>query len=215
MLPDLGVIITVIIAGLTLAAIPGPSMLYVLSISISQGTEAGLASSLGLALGGIIHAFLAAVGISILIARTPILLTAVQIAGAIYLLYLGIQIIRESNSSETSIELIEVKKQSIFQIFKQGILVELLNPKTILFFLAFLPQFITSNTENSSVYIFIVGLLVPLTAIPYDLIAVYSGPRLANKIVGSDSAQNIVKYISGGILILLSLYTLISAFTYK
>lgn len=211
MFPDISVITTVLIAGLTLAAIPGPSMIYVLSISISQGRAAGFASSVGLALGGIIHALLTVMGISVLITKTPMLMTSVQIAGAIYLLYLGIETLKEKNISETSIKINVVANKSIFNIFRQGVLVELLNPKTILFFLAFLPQFVTKNTEYSSVHMFILGLLVPLTAIPYDLIATFSGRHIADKIAGSNRTQYTIKYISGGILILLSLYTLFSA----
>ena len=210
MFPDFTSIMAVIIAGLTLAAIPGPSMMYVVSLSMSQGRMAGFASSVGLALGGMVHAIIASIGLGALIVKSPYLLGGVQIIGAFYLFYLGVNTIREKSITSEDLVVEKVDKKSLYAIFRQGIIVELLNPKTILFFIAFLPQFIDSNTEYLKLNMLILGILVPLTAIPFDAIATVSGRYLADKIASSGNMQNSIKYISGAILIILALMTIVS-----
>lgn len=210
MFPDFTSIMAVIIAGLTLAAIPGPSMMYVISLSMSQGKMAGFASSVGLALGGMVHAIIASIGLGSVIVKLPYVLGGIQITGAFYLFYLGVNTILEKSITSEDLVVKKVDKKSLSLIFRQGIIVELLNPKTILFFMAFLPQFIESNTEYLKLNMFILGIIVPLTAIPFDAIATVSGRFLADKIAGSKNMQNTIKYISGAILIILALVTILS-----
>ena len=210
MFPDFTSIMAVTIAGLTLAASPGPSMMYVVSISMSQGRMAGFASSVGLALGGMIHAIIASIGLGALIVKMPVVFQGIQILGAFYLFYLGVKTILEKSITSEDLVVENIDKKSLNLIFKQGVIVELLNPKTILFFLAFLPQFINSDTEHLKLHMFILGIIVPLTAIPFDVIATVSGRYLADKIAGSKNMQNTIKYISGAILIILALITILS-----
>ena len=204
MYPSFDSIMMVAIAGLAMSATPGPSMLYVLSLSMGQSQKAGLVSSLGLAVGGMIHVALAALGVSAVFAYMPGAMTSVKVIGAIYLFYLGVSMIREKNSSVEQMKIRAVSERPLSSIFYQGIIVELFNPKTILFFLAFLPQFVMTEGEHISIHMLILGILIPLTAVPSDLIMAITGGALANKIAGSEFAQNAMKWISGGFLIFLS-----------
>ncbi len=179
-MPNLETIILVTLAGLALSASPGPSMLYVLSRSVGQSTAAGLVSSIGLALGGVLLAVAAALGLAAVIAQSDALYNVVKYAGGLYLIYLGIQIWQETGTDE--MEVSRVKNDSLSRVFYQGILVELLNPKTILFFLAFLPQFVDPEMGNITNQVLILGMLVPLTAIPSDIIVSFAGGSLAKKL---------------------------------
>ena len=198
-MPDLQTILIVTIAGLTLSASPGPSMLYVLSRSIGQDTTAGIASSIGLCIGGILLAILSAFGLSIVVQQSEVLFSSIKIAGACYLIYLGLQIIKSVGKDELKINKIE--KDSFSRILFQGILVELLNPKTIIFFIAFLPQFIILDSQNVTLQLLVLGILVPLTAIPSDLIVCFASGLLANKLSKNSRISIFLNCASGLILI--------------
>ncbi|MGB0495190.1 MAG: LysE family translocator, partial [Kangiellaceae bacterium] len=141
MFPSLETILLVLSAGFALAATPGPSMLYVLSRSIEQDYKAGFASSAGMAIGGMFHAIIAATGIASVIILSPTLYSSIKYAGAIYLLYLGFNMLKHNiKLDEVSLDLkskeeldtkLEKNKMTYKKIFVQGMLVELSNPKTI------------------------------------------------------------------------------------
>ena len=122
-----------------LVIIPGPSTLYIVTRSLDQGKQAGLASVLGISVGAIAHFFAAGLGLSAVLMTSAAAFSAVKYAGALYLIYLGIQKLR---SNERLIFDSEVQKDSLLTIFRQGVVVNVLNPKAAIFFLAFLPQFL-------------------------------------------------------------------------
>ena len=122
-----------------LVMIPGPATLYIVTRSLDQGKQAGIASVLGISVGAIAHFFAAGLGLSAILMTSAVAFSAVKYAGALYLIYLGIQKIR---SDEVLGFNSEVHKDSLLTIFRQGVVVNVLNPKAAIFFLAFLPQFI-------------------------------------------------------------------------
>jgi threonine/homoserine/homoserine lactone efflux protein len=127
------------LAALAMNAAPGPSNLYVLSRSLAQGAAGGLVSALGLALGSLFHVALAVAGLAALLSYAPTLYDAIRLAGAAYLIYLGIKTLRAPGASMPANG---GARRSLARILFDAALVEMLNPKTALFFLAFLPQFV-------------------------------------------------------------------------
>ena len=179
-------------------------MLYVLSRSIGQSRAAGLASAVGLALGGVLLALAAALGLTAVFTYSKPLYLTVQYAGALYLVYLGVQMLRPSDS-EASVE--NVTRQSMRTIIVQGIFVELLNPKTILFFLAFLPQFIDPDNGSVPLQMLVLGFLVPMTALPSDVVVSYAGGTIAGKIARNPKAGVVLNWLGGLFLIGLGIRT--------
>lgn len=124
-------------AALLLAITPGPGIFYVLARSLAGGKREGILSSLGTFVGGLFHVFAAALGLSAILAASAVAFHTVKYAGAAYLVWLGIRMIRTGNA-EMTVEAASPSKRA----FRQGILTEVLNPKTALFFLSFIPQFV-------------------------------------------------------------------------
>ncbi|HVH59910.1 MAG TPA: LysE family translocator [Candidatus Sulfotelmatobacter sp.] len=124
-------------AALLLAITPGPGIFYVLARSLAGGKREGILSSLGTFVGGLFHVFAAALGLSAILAASAVAFHTVKYAGAAYLVWLGIRMIRTRNA-EMTVEAASPSKRA----FRQGILTEVLNPKTALFFLSFIPQFV-------------------------------------------------------------------------
>src|SRR5204863_947749 len=124
-------------ASLALLVVPGPAVLYIVGRSLRHGRAAGFLSVLGICTGTLLHVVAAALGLTALLRASPIAFSAIRYAGAAYLVWLGVQALR---SGERSIATEPVPHDGALQIFRQGVLVNVLNPKTALFFLAFLPQ---------------------------------------------------------------------------
>ncbi|MEL6550230.1 MAG: LysE family translocator [Pseudomonadota bacterium] len=176
--------LAVALAGLALSVTPGPSMLYVLSRSVGQSRGAGLASAVGLCFGGVVLAVATALGLAQLLERSDWLVTALRFAGSLYLIWLGVDMIRGAKAAaEVTYEVEQVKQRSMASIMWQGVLVEVLNPKTVLFFALFVPPFITvgdaTGDSHLQLQLLILGILVPLTAIPMDLVVAYTGGSMA------------------------------------
>jgi len=207
-MPSHETMLLVTLAGFALSASPGPSMLYVLSRSLGQDRNAGLVSAAGLATGGVVHAIAAAVGLSALLAYSPTVYRAVTVLGAGYLVYLGAQMYLSRNQEVGEAE--EVSHQSLWRIFGQGVLVEVLNPKTALFFVAFLPQFINQNSDAIMFQVFVLGMLIPLTAVPSDLIVAFTGGTLAKRITGNPRARVTLNCLAAAFLVGLGLQIVFS-----
>jgi len=138
-MPDPSIILLFAAATMALLVVPVPAVVYIVTRSVAQGRTAGLLSVLGIHVGSVVHVVAAAVGISAVLAASPTAFTAVQYLGAAYLLYLGVQKLRQSADNEQHVE---PTVESNARLFGQGIVVNLLNPKTAVFFLAFIPQFV-------------------------------------------------------------------------
>jgi len=163
------------IAALALLVIPGPSVLYVVTRSIEQGRRAGLISVLGLHTGSLVHT---ATGLSALLLASATLFDVVKLAGAAYLIFLGISRLVKRTAPEER----RVERASLGRVYGQGFVVNLLNPKTALFFVAFFPQFVTSDRGPVAVQILVLGAVFVLLGLcsdsAYALIAGTIGGRL-------------------------------------
>ena len=139
LLPDWPLLATFLIASIVLAVTPGPGVIYIVTRSMSQGRQSGMASVAGVALGNLGNAIAASLGLAALFAASPVAFTVVKYLGAAYLIYLGIQAIRRRDESSTPV----VTEVPLLTVFRDGLIVALFNPKTAIFFAAFLPQFIS------------------------------------------------------------------------
>jgi threonine/homoserine/homoserine lactone efflux protein len=192
-------------AGLLLA-IPGPAVLYIVGRSIGQGRNAGLVSALGIGVGTLVHTAAAAVGLSALLVSSATTFSVVKYLGAAYLVYLGIQRLRSKESlaaaSDTS-----APRVTLARVFSQGIVVNVLNPKTALFFFAFLPQFIDPARGHVATQILSLGVLFACMGTASDsLWAIFSG-SVAGWLRNNQRWMRNERYVSGGILISLGLAT--------
>lgn len=137
---------------------PGPDTMYILARTVSQGRLAGMLSVFGVSTGVLAHSVFAAVGLSAILASSALAFTVVKFVGAAYLIYLGVQALRSNRKLSPSSGVVA---QSRLQIFRQGFLTNLLNPKIAIFFLAFLPQFVAPDSNNSSgIFLFLGGMFV-------------------------------------------------------
>jgi threonine/homoserine/homoserine lactone efflux protein len=174
-----------------LTLMPGPDILFVIMQSISQGRKAGIATALGLCSGVTVHTLAAALGISAIIAQSAAVFQALKVAGACYLLYLAWQAVREGKSALTAEA---VPQLSLPALYKRGILMNVLNPKVSLFFLAFLPQFVTPVSGSAPLQMIFLGLLFMLQAIVvFSLVAVFAG-SLGRKLFHNAGIGRIIQY---------------------
>jgi threonine/homoserine/homoserine lactone efflux protein len=209
-MPPLESILAVALAGLALSATPGPSMLYVLSRTVGQSRSAGFASAFGLCLGGVLLAVATAWGLGTVFMTFEGLVLALKYLGAAYLVWLGVGMIREARANASrDLSVSAVTRRPLAQIMWQGVLVELLNPKTVLFFALFLPPFVVTGTGPGSpditLQLLLLGILVPLTAIPADLVVAWLGGTLAKTLNESQKAREAMAWAGGLVLISIAL----------
>ena len=143
---------------------PGPAVTYIVTQSIDKGRRAGLVSALGVASGGLVHVAAATVGLSALIASSATAFTTVKLVGAAYLIVVGIRRIL-SRDEDTEVQPVPTPHR---QLYVQGVVVNVLNPKTALFFLAFLPQFVDPSRGSVAVQVAFLGVLFALIAFTSD-----------------------------------------------
>jgi RhtB (resistance to homoserine/threonine) family protein len=193
-----------IIAGVLLNLTPGADTMYILTRSISQGRRAGIYSVLGIMTGALIHTTCAALGLSIILAKSALAFNIVKYIGVAYLVYLGIKMIVEKNN------LFDNKSQKIattdiFKIYRQGLLTNVLNPKVALFFLSLLPQFINPHYANGPIPFLILGATFMTTGTIWCLILAYSASFITITLRENDRIGKIMQKISGFIFILLGI----------
>jgi threonine/homoserine/homoserine lactone efflux protein len=204
MIPAPSSLVLFVTAALVLLVIPGPAVLYVTSRTIGHGRAAGFVSALGIGVGSLVHVAAAAVGLSALLMSSAGVFGAVKYLGAAYLIYLGVQKLRTKESFELSQE---VPRTRLSRIFGQGIIVNILNPKTALFFFAFLPQFVDASRGAVALQILFLGTLFAVMGITSDsLWALFAG-TVAQYLRRNGRWQNIQRYVSGGMLISLGVAT--------
>ncbi|MEY2585844.1 MAG: hypothetical protein QOD80_1870 [Verrucomicrobiota bacterium] len=157
-----------ITTGILLNLTPGPDTLYILGRSIAHGRRAGVASAFGISIGSIFHTGAAALGLSAVLATSAWAFTFVKLAGAAYLLFLGIRALLEKQP-ELSMPA-HFRRRGAAAAFRQGIVTNILNPKVALFFLAFLPQFIDGNAPSKTIAFLVLGLTFVMTGTAWCLI---------------------------------------------
>jgi len=183
-----------------LLLVPGPAVLYITSRSIGLGRAAGLVSAMGIAVGTLFHVAAATLGLSALLVSSASAFQLVKYAGAAYLIYLGIRTLRSGDAAmiDPSSE-----RLSLRRVFGQGVLVNLLNPKTALFFLAFLPQFVDPARGHATLQIFELGVLFALMGWVSDSVWAMIAGTFAERLRGSVRLGRAQRKVSGGALIAL------------
>lgn len=182
------------------AYIPGPAMLYAAAQTMARGRAAGLMASLGIHLGCYVHVFAAAVGLSVLFHAVPALYLAVKLAGAAYLIWLGIKLLRGRDESHASVPGFQPKSGR--RAFVESITVEVLNPKTAIFFVAFLPQFIDASASFPVWLQFVIlGTIVNLMFSSADLVCVLLAGAVMARLRRSGRARRMMQRAGGALLI--------------
>ena len=190
------------LASLAILAIPGPAVIYVLTRAVAQGRSAGFVSVLGVETGTLAYALAAAAGLTALIAASEVGFTVVKFAGAGYLIYLGIRKLRERPSS------IDVPSAGRTRMYVDGLVVQVLNPKIAVFFLAFLPQFVDAGSGSTALQILLLGVWFTVLAILSDGLYVLLAGGLSGWLRRSVSAPRRLARASGAIYIGLGLAAL-------
>ncbi len=167
-------------AALILSLTPGPGIFYVLGRTLNGGRREGALSSLGTFVGGLVHVVFAAFGLSAILATSAVAFQIVRYAGALYLIYLGITMIRTRNVQLSSSP--ETPSGRAKHPFYQGIITEVLNPKTALFFLSFIPQFVTPSNGTPALQFLLLGSISVSLNTMADLAVVLSAGYLAHKL---------------------------------
>ncbi len=154
------------VAATLLLLTPGPAVLYIVARSVEQGRIAGLASAFGITTGTLVHVLASTLGLSALLASSTLAFAVVKYAGAGYLIYMGVR--RILKRTDTSASPLELPRRSMARLYRDGFIVNLLNPKTALFFLAFLPQFVDPSRGAVPFQIAFLGLLFTLMGLTSD-----------------------------------------------
>jgi len=197
-MPDSSTLILFAMAASLLVFTPGPNTLYIIARSVNQGRRAGIVSSLGVEVGTLIHVVAAAFGLSALLLSSALAFNVVKYAGAAYLIYLGIKTLltREKPAEAETIE-----EQSLSRTFSQAVFVNALNPKTAMFFLAFLPQFIdVQRGAVATQILFLGGIVVMLGFTSGSLYSLLAG-SIGNLLRGNRRFLRAQRYFAGSVYI--------------
>ena len=200
-MPGWDLFLPFLIATMAFAYFPGPALLYTAAQTMTRGRRAGFMAMLGIHIGCYGHIIAAMLGLSAIFRYVPEAYTALKIIGALYLVWLGIQMIRQKDQPKSP-DMIDRKgpKRALFE----SILVELLNPKVAIFFLAFLPQFVDPTASLPlSVQFLVLGMIVNLAFSSADLAAVLLTDRLVTLVRRSQHGLGIARWIGGSVLIVL------------
>ncbi|MEW6736673.1 MAG: LysE family translocator [Acidobacteriota bacterium] len=187
-----------------LVIMPGPNSLYIIARSIQQGRMAGIVSSLGVQVGTLFHIAAAAFGVSALLLSSALAFNIVKYAGAAYLIYLGIKTLLTKEKIEPKQE---ITQMSLSRVFYQGIIVNLLNPKTALFFFAFLPQFINPSRGAVPLQIILLGMILMFLGALSDSIYALAAGTIGNWLRGNLRFLRAQRYFAGSVYIGLGLAT--------
>ncbi|MDA3872008.1 MAG: LysE family translocator [Candidatus Marinimicrobia bacterium] len=183
-------------AAVMLTILPGPDMLFVIAQSISLGKKAGIAVALGLCTGLVFHTIAAAFGISIIIYNSDVAFMILKYFGVAYLIFLAFMALKESTIN------LNINWQiNKIHLYRKGILMNLLNPKVLLFFLAFLPQFVNQNSVNVSLQMIFLGIIFIIQAIIVFSIVSVLASKISEKLITNKKFAKYLKWIKAGILL--------------
>ena len=192
-----------IMAAILLNITPGSDTMYIITRSVSQGQKAGFYSVLGITSGALIHTLLAALGLSVLLANSPIAFLIVKYIGASYLCYLGFKMLTSkqalsiTNSLQDNKKLVTTKPLNQWQIYKQGVLTNTFNPKVALFFIAFFPQFIEPSYAHSMLSFLVLGLTFATTGLIWCLCLALLASKFSKKLRENPVIESVMNKISG------------------
>jgi len=194
-----------VVAASFLVIMPGPNTLYIITRSVQQGLVAGCVSSLGVLVGTLIHVTTAALGISALLLSSVLAFSIVKYLGAAYLIYLGIKTLLTQNNIPLEVD--PVKEKSLGKTFYQGIVANVLNPKTALFITAFLPQFVDVKLGSIAAQIFFLGAVLVVLGTISDLTYALIAGRFGKWLRRSFSFLRVQRYFAGSVYIGLGVAT--------
>lgn len=203
---DFSTIWLFVVAAATLLIIPGPAVFYIMARSIDQGKKAGLVSVLGVSLGGAVHVLAGAIGVSAILMTSATAFTIVKYLGAAYLIYLGCKTLFSTSDSSTP-EIPKAPRKKLLKIFYESALVEVMNPKTALFFLAFFPQFISPSAGSVSVQFLLLGAIFIILAFISDGLYAFLAASIRKRVVGSNASPKLLNRMTGYLYIALGVFS--------
>jgi threonine/homoserine/homoserine lactone efflux protein len=192
-----------VISGLLLNVTPGPDTAYIIGRSVQLGWRGGAAAALGIGAGCLVHVFAAALGISALLAASSTAFTAVKCAGAAYLCLMGVRMLLSRPGAPAEEVAPRREAISLAQVFRQGALTNILNPKVALFFLAFLPQFVAADSPHKAAAFLLLGLIFVFDGTLWCLGVAAFAARAAGRIRQSGQAQRWINRALGGLFVYL------------
>ena len=195
-MPDPALYGLFVLAALALLVIPGPAVLYVVSQSVEGGPRAGLMSTVGIHLGTLVHVAAAAIGLSSLLVSSAEAFDVVKYAGAAYLVFIGVRTLAGRTSEEPQALEVDARRR-----VARGATVQILNPKTALFFFAFLPQFVDPQAGSTGLQILVLGLTFTALGLLSDGAYALAAGALSGRLRGSRRAAAVSRWASGTILI--------------
>jgi threonine/homoserine/homoserine lactone efflux protein len=184
------------LASLVLAVVPGPAVLYIVAQSVNGGRRAGALSALGVATGGLVHVLAAVIGLSALLAASAEAFTVVKLAGAAYLVWLGIRTLLSANDHIGG----RKPERTLARTYRQGVIVNVLNPKTALFFIAFLPQFADPDGSVRA-QLAMLGAIFVVIALTSDLVWAFVAGTASELLRHSRAFLRAQRYVSGTVFI--------------
>lgn len=198
-----------VLASLILVAVPGPNLIFIITRSVRDGRRAGIVSALGVETGTLLHVIAAVCGLATLITGHPLVFTVLRYAGAGYLAYLGIRALRrrppaaaEAGADADSAEDVgRPARRRLLRLYIDGVLINLLNPKVVLFFLAFLPQFLPTGLTPAETRtgMLLLGAVFLTVALALDLCYALVGATLARRLSGTPRRDRGLSHLTGGI----------------
>ena len=197
-LPDLPTLLAFIAAALVLTITPGPDMTLFIGRTLGEGRAAGFAAMLGAACGIVVHTCLAAFGISALIAASPQAFFVLKIVGAAYLVFLALQAVRTGATFKLD-PVRGARRHSLASNWLTGLGINLLNPKIILFFVTFLPQFLTAHDPNPAGKLFFLGLFFIALAVPFSALMILAAEKFALALKSRPTLTRGLDYLFAGV----------------
>ena len=196
-------------ASILLTLAPGPDILYLLTKSLSEGAKSGITLAAGLVSGIIFHTFLVMVGVAAFIQNSPFAFTVLKIFGAAYLIFIAFKSFQAARAGKKISMQKSDAKISFGKLYRRGVLMNVLNPKVLLFFLAFLPQFVNFSASSPSLQIILLGVTFAVQAfLIFSAIAICAG-KVRNLILRKKNLGQIFNYVEGLVLAIIALTLLI------
>jgi RhtB (resistance to homoserine/threonine) family protein len=180
---------------------PGQDTMYIVGRSLAQGRRAGVLSVMGIMTGVLVHTLLAAFGLSALLAASALAFTAVKLAGALYLVWIGIGYLRSPASEDGPLMTAQAEALQPGAVFRQGMLTNLLNPKVSLFFLSFLPQFVDPGVQWAFIPFLLLGMIFFTTGSIWCLVLVYGATWMTGRLRHRAPLSRILKKVTGALFV--------------
>ncbi|MEX1665199.1 LysE family translocator [Zhongshania arctica] len=199
-----------IVSGILLNLIPGPDSLLIVGRAATQGFKAGSAAALGVGSGTFLHILAATFGLSAILATSSIAFTVVKICGAVYLLYMALSIFRDS-AEQKQMSDIRPAKASLQRVYAQGLITNLFNPKVAIFFLAFMPQFISESSDSKALAFLLLGFIFNLNAMIWCHFIAWVSSVSSKKLAVSQPVRKWLLRVSAGLFAALGLRLLVSS----